>query len=96
MENLKSSFSPSQLKTAQMDIPAINACGTYSYGFSSVHRQLAKAKAQRESRLQVTEADVAATASEACKIYLSQLEARPRASEKSQPQQSTSAESYQA
>ena len=57
-----------------MDIPAINACASYSYGYTTVHRRLAKARAQQAGRLDVTEEDVAVTAIEACRAYLRDLE----------------------
>lgn len=96
MEDAKSGLTQRDNKTAQMDIPAINACACYSYGYSTVHRQLAKAKTQREGRQEVTEADVAATAAEACKVYLKQLEAQAMASKKSRLSQSALVDGYQA
>lgn len=96
MNNLKLSFTQSAPKLAQMDIPSINACASYSYGYSSVHRQLAKARAQREGRLEVSEADVAGTAIEACKAYLSQLEQQAATARSAKSDPNAPAESYQA
>lgn len=74
MSDTEEKITQDATKVARMDIPAINACASYSYGYTNVHRQLAKARAQQAGRLDVTEEDVAVTAIEACRAYLRDLE----------------------
>ena len=55
---------------------AINAAATYTFGYGNIHRKLARERAQREGRLDVTAEDLAATASAACQMFMAELQQR--------------------